>query len=435
MFWDEKNETMGAEELKLLQRDRLRETFARCGQSAFYRDVFLKNRVRGINDFSDLAKIPFTTKDDLRNGFPLGFLCCPLEDVVRLHSSSGTTGNPTVVYHTKGDIDTWADLMARSLFMAGVRKTDVFQNMMGYGLFTGGLGMHYGAERLGCLTIPVGPGNSKRQIWFLKNFKATAMHVLPSYALHLRGYFSDPDADCKPSDLKLRFAFIGAEPHSEAMRREIEKAYAIKAFNSYGLSEMCGPGVAFECPEQDGMHVWEDHFYAEVVDPATGQPLPDGEEGELVLTSLKREAMPLLRYRTRDLTRIIPSACACGRTHRRIDRIKGRTDDMLIINGVNLFPMQIEKTLMKSPGVGTNYTVEIAKENFMDRICVSVEVRPGVFKGTIEDLERLRASLAAALKAELGVTVTVRLAEPGSLPVSEGKAQRVLDKRRTQAGN
>jgi phenylacetate-CoA ligase len=312
------------------------------------------------------------------------------------------------------------------MYMAGLRKEDVFQNMMGYGLFTGGLGMHYGAERLGCLTIPIGPGNSKRQLWFLKHFGVTAAHILPSYAMHLHTFF---DQDCRPEDLKLRIAFIGAEPHTEEMRREIDRLYNIKAFNSYGLSEMCGPGVAFECPERNGMHIWEDHFLVEVVDPATGAPVPDGQEGELVLTSLQREAMPLLRYRTRDLTRILPGPCPCGRTHRRIDRIKGRSDDMLIINGVNIFPMQIEETLLRTPEVGRNYSVEIVKENFMDRIHVSVEMKPEHFAGTFAGLEKVQSSVALALKTELGVSVHVKLIEPGGIPVAEGKAKRIIDKR------
>jgi phenylacetate-CoA ligase len=426
MFWEEKIETIDGDGLKALQLGRLRETFAKCSDSAFYAEVFKKNGIRGIGSFSDLERVPFTTKNDLRNGFPAGFLCFPMEQVVRLHSSSGTTGNPTVIYHTKNDIEDWTDLLARCMTMAGVTKNDVFQNMMGYGLFTGGLGFHYGAERVGCLTIPFGPGNSRRQLWFMKAFGTTVVHVLPSYALHLHTFLGE---ECGRQDLCLRTAFIGAEPHTEEMRRSIERIWGIKAYNSYGLSEMCGPGVAFECPEQNGMHIWEDRFYVEIVDPKTGAILPEGEPGELVLTTLRREANPLIRYRTRDLTRIIPGPCPCGRTHRRIDRISGRSDDMLIINGVNIFPMQIERTIMKFPGVGTNYLVEIVKENYMDRICVSVEVGPGIFSGSLEGLMRLKDTIASSLKSELGVSAVVRLVEPNSLPVSEGKAKRILDKR------
>jgi phenylacetate-CoA ligase len=309
-----------------------------------------------------------------------------------------------------------------------VRKSDVFQNMMGYGLFTGGIGFHYGAERLGVMTIPIGPGNSKRQIWFLRHLGTTVIHILPSYALHLAGYF--PEAGIDPRrDLKLRIAFIGAEPHSEAIRRKIEEIYGLKAYNSYGLSEMCGPGVAFECLLQNGLHLWEDHFYPEIIDPLSGRVLPEGEEGELVLTTLKREAMPLIRYRTGDLTRVLPGPCPCGRTHRRIERIKGRSDDMLIINGVNLFPIQIEKTLMAIPAVGRNYLIEVRKVDHMDRLEVKVELNEEVFRGTLAELEKLQARVVAELRAELGVSPVVKLVEPSSLPASEGKARRVYDLR------
>jgi phenylacetate-CoA ligase len=426
MFWNKDIETLDRGSLEELQLRGLGETFARCAGSAFYADLFRKHGIGGIGSFADLGRIPFTTKADLRSAFPWGFLCLPLEQVVRLHSSSGTTGNPTVIYHTRNDIDDWADLLARCMTMAGVSRSDVFQNMMGYGLFTGGLGFHYGAEKVGCLTIPFGPGNSRRQLWFMKTFGTTVVHILPSYALHLHTFL---DAECRREDLRLRTAFIGAEPHTGEMRRSIERIWGIRAYNSYGLSEMCGPGVAFECPEQNGMHIWEDRFCVEIVDPKTGEVLPDGEPGELVLTTLRREANPLVRYRTRDLTRIIPGPCPCGRTHRRIDRISGRSDDMLIINGVNIFPLQIEQAIMKVPGVGTNYLVEIVKENFMDRICVSVEVGPDVFSGTLEGLGQLRDAVSAGLKSELGVGVVVKLVEPHSLPVAEGKAKRVIDKR------
>jgi phenylacetate-CoA ligase len=312
--------------------------------------------------------------------------------------------------------------------MAGVRKNDVFQNMMGYGLFTGGIGFHYGAERLGALTIPIGPGNSKRQLWFMQQFRTTAVHILPSYALRLATFFAETSIDPR-RDLALRVAFVGAEPHTEETRRRIEEVWGIKVYNSYGLSEMCGPGVAFECPEQNGMHLWEDHFLLEVIDPATGRVLPDGEWGELVLTSLARAATPLIRYRTRDLTRILPGPCPCGRTHRRIDRIRGRSDDMLIINGVNIFPLQIERTLMRVPAIGSNYLIEVHEESFMDRLHVKVELRPDAFGGTLSELEHLSARLTDELKAELGVTPVVKLLEAGTLPAAEGKAVRVVDLR------
>jgi phenylacetate-CoA ligase len=376
-----------------------------------------------------LAALPFTTKADLRDGFPYGFLAVPLDEVVRLHSSSGTTGNPTVIYHTQEDIAAWQDLMARCMYMAGMRRHDVFQNMMGYGLFTGGIGFHYGAEKLGALTIPIGPGNSKRQLWFMQQFKTTAVHILPSYALRLSMFFEEIGLEPK-KDLSLRIAFVGAEPHTEETRRKIEALYGIKVYNSYGLSEMCGPGVAFECESQSGLHIWEDHFLPEIIDPDTGENLPEGQWGELVLTTLDRAATPLVRYRTRDLTRFIPGACPCGRTHRRIDRIRGRSDDMLIINGVNLFPQQIEKTLMRIPGIGANYLIEVREENFMDKLHVSVEMEAEAFQGTLSELEALHARAIDELKAELGVTPVVKLLEAGSLPAGEGKAVRVVDMRR-----
>jgi phenylacetate-CoA ligase len=315
------------------------------------------------------------------------------------------------------------------MYMAGMRSTDVFQNIMGYGLFTGGLGFHYGAEKLGALTIPVGPGNSKRQIWFMREFKTTAIHILPSYALRLATHVQEMGLDPR-RDLFLRMAFVGAEPHTEETRRRIEQTWNIKVYNSYGLSEMCGPGVAFECPDQSGMHIWEDNFLAEIIDPDTGKSLPDGESGELVLTSLNRTATPLLRFRTRDLTRIIPGACPCGRTHRRIDRIRGRSDDMMIINGVNIFPMQIEQTLLRIPGIGANYLIEIHEENYMDKLHVSVEMAADAFQGTLSQLEGLQSRVLAALKDETGVTPQVKLLEAGSLPAPEGKAVRVIDMRK-----
>jgi phenylacetate-CoA ligase len=428
MYWEQDLETMERGELESYQLRQLNASLARARQSPHYGRLLSGLPESGLASLTELRELPLTGKSELRAGFPRGFLAVPQEEVVRLHSSSGTTGNPTVVYHTRGDIAEWQNLIARCMYATGVRKQDVFQNMMGYGLFTGGIGFHYGAERLGVMTIPIGPGNSKRQIWFLQHLGTTVVHILPSYALHLAGYF--PQAGIDPRrDLKLRIAFIGAEPHSEATRRKIEQIYGLKAYDSYGLSEMCGPGVAFECPQQNGLHLWEDHFYPEIIDPASGAVLPEGEEGELVLSTLKREAMPLIRYRTGDLTRLLPGPCPCGRTHRRIERIKGRSDDMLIINGVNLFPIQIEKTLMAIPAVGRNYLIEVRKEAHMDRLEVRVEINEEVFRGTLAELEKLQGRVVAELRAELGVTPTVKLVEPSSLPVSEGKAKRVYDLR------
>jgi phenylacetate-CoA ligase len=429
MYWQKEIETLERNKLEELQTERLRATLARASNAPFYAGrlkPFFKKELASPDRISEL---PFTTKADLRDQFPYGILAVPLDEVIRLHSSSGTTGNPTVIYHTGKDIEHWQDLLARCMYMAGMRRSDVFQNMMGYGLFTGGIGFHYGAEKLGALTIPIGPGNSKRQIWYMQAFKTTAVHVLPSYALRLSTFFSELNIDPR-RDLSLRMAFVGAEPHTEETRRKIEEIYGIKVYDSYGLSEMCGPGVAFECPRQNGLHLWEDHFLMEIIDPDTGKRLREGEWGELVLTSLMRAATPLIRYRTRDLTRIIPGDCPCGRTHRRIDRIKGRSDDMLIVNGVNIFPMQIEKTLMRIPAIGNDYLIEIKEEGYMDKLCVSVELKQDAFRGTLSELETLQARVTDELKGELGVTPAVKLLEAGSLPAAEGKAVRVKDSRK-----
>jgi phenylacetate-CoA ligase len=313
--------------------------------------------------------------------------------------------------------------------MAGMRRSDVFQNMMTYGLFTGGLGFHYGAEKIGALVIPAGAGNSRRQIQLMQDFETTAIHIIPSYALHLSTVFTEAGVDPR-RDTKLRLAFLGAEPHSEKMRQKIEEFYGFKGFNSYGLSEMNGPGMAFECPEQNGMHIWEDNYIVEIIDPATQKALPDGEEGELVATTLLRDGMPILRYRTKDLTRIIPGPCPCGRTHRRIERIKGRTDDMMILKGVNIFPIQIEKKLMEIPGVGTNFVIILDREEYNDSLTVKVEVQKGFFGGNLQQLEALRRRIVEDLRSDILITPRVDLVEPDSLPKSEGKAKRVIDNRK-----
>ncbi len=428
MYWDIKHEMMDKKQIEIYQLERLNKTLEYSLKTPYYKSLFNKINFKGFNSIDDIKNIPFTTKDDLRGGFPYGMLAVDLDDVVRLHSSSGTTGVPTVVYLNRNDLNLWSDLVARNMYMVGGRKSDVFQNMMGYGLFTGGIGFHYGAESVGMLTIPSGPGNSQRQIWFMQQFKTTIIHILPSYALRLSDHIKEAGVDIK-KDLNLRMAYIGAEPHSAEIRKKIEEIYGIKAYNSYGLSEMCGPGVAFECEHQNGMHIWEDYFYPEIIDPVTERVLDDGEEGELVLTTLRKEAMPIFRYRTRDLTRIIPGKCKCGREHRRIERIKGRSDDMLIINGVNLFPIQIEKSLMSELSIGTNYLIEVIKENHMDKIIVNVEINSKHFGGTLYEVEQLQKKLIDKLKTELLVTPIVKIHESGTLPSTEGKAQRVIDHR------
>jgi len=428
LYWDAGIETLTAGQLRELQLKRLQETVARAALSPFYRERLAEAGVtpENLQSLEQIRNIPFTTKQDLRSRGQ-DMLTVPTTELVRLHASSGTTGQATVIYYTRADIEAWADLLARSMYMTGVRPGDVFQNMMGYGLFTGGLGFHYGGEYLGCLTIPVGAGNSKRQVQLMQQFQTTVIHIIPSYALYLLNTFTAEGMD--PKDLPLRIAFIGAEPHTEDMRRRIEAAYGLKAYNSYGLSEMNGPGVAFECPEQNGMHVWEDAFVLEVIDPQTGEPVAPGQVGELVFTNLTRQGMPLIRFRTRDLASYDDSPCPCGRAFRRLSRLQGRTDDMIIIKGVNVFPMQIEQVLLGVPEVHTNYLVELRRENFNDRMIVKVEVQEEFFREDMRYLNALRKRLTEALKSELLVTPSVELVEPNTLPQTEGKALRIMDLR------
>ncbi|MCX7815951.1 MAG: phenylacetate--CoA ligase [Syntrophales bacterium] len=430
MYWEKEIETLERRLLETLQFEKLINTLQRASKSQYYSKLFreIGFSPENIKSLDDITKIPPTTKDDLREHWPYGFIAVPKEELVRMHSSSGTTGRATIVFHTQNDLNVWTNLLARCMFMTGMRKSDVFQNMMSYGLFTGGLGFHYGAEKIGALVIPAGAGNSKRQIQLMMDFETTVIHITPSYALHLSSVFEEMHLN--PRDTKLRMAYIGAEPHSEKMRQKIEEIYGIKAFNSYGLSEMNGPGVAFECPYQNGLHIWEDSFLVEVLDPKTLEPVPDCEEGELVLTTLDREGMPLLRYRTRDITKILPGDCPCGRTHRRIDRIKGRTDDMLIVKGVNIFPLQIERKLMAIPGVGKNFLIILDREDYTDIMTVKVEVEQQYFDGDIKHLEQLRRRIIDELRSEILITPRVDLVEPNTLPQTEGKAKRVIDNRK-----
>jgi phenylacetate-CoA ligase len=431
MYWEKEIETMDREPLERMQTARLRETLQRAKKSVHYGKRFAEMGldVDGIRTVADVEKLPLTNKEDLRESWPYGFLACSRDELIRMHSSSGTTGRATVIFHTANDIAAWTNLLARSMYMAGMRRSDVFQNMMTYGLFTGGLGFHYGAEKIGALVIPAGAGNSKRQIQLMRDFETTAIHIIPSYALHLSTVFTEVGVDPR-RETKLRFAFLGAEPHSEKMRLRIEDLYGFKGFNSYGLSEMNGPGMAFECPEQNGMHIWEDNYIVEIIDPVTQKLLPEGEEGELVATTLVRDGMPILRYRTKDLTRIIPGPCPCGRTHRRIERIKGRTDDMMILKGVNIFPIQIEKKLMEIPGIGTNFVIILDREEYNDSLTVKVEVQKEFFGGNLQQLEALRRRIVEELRSDILITPRVDLVEPDSLPKSEGKAKRVIDNRK-----
>jgi phenylacetate-CoA ligase len=428
MFWQKDIEMISRRALEELQLKRLKQTVRlACKNIPFYQENFsaLNIKPRDIISLKDIQKLPFTAREDLRANYPFGMLAVDTEQVVRLHTSSGTTGKPKAIFFSKKDISQAAELIARCLVMTGTTKGDVLQNMMTYGLFTGALVMHYGAEKVGVLVIPAGPGNTQRQIALMQDFKSTTLHITPSYALYLASVMHNEGVDPK-RDLSLRRAYLGSEPYSEETRNKIEKFFGIDVYNSYGLSEMNGPGVAFECMKKNGMHLWEDNFIMEIIDPETGKNLPEGEKGELVLTTLCREAMPILRYRTRDIVMIIPGRCACGRTHRRISRIIGRSDDMIIIRGVNIFPQQIERVLMGIKAVAQNY--QIVLEAY-DRITVRVEITKDLFDGRVEHLVNLRNEIAEKLRSEILVRPKVELLEPGTLPVTEGKATRVIDKR------
>ncbi|HOI26024.1 MAG TPA: phenylacetate--CoA ligase [Paludibacteraceae bacterium] len=430
-YWQEELETMKRSDLEKLQVERLKKTVELAMNSPFYSQVFKERKItpESIKSLEDLQRFPFTLKEDLRSHYPFGMASVPLEKVVRLHSSSGTTGNPTVVLHTQKDLDEWANQVARCMYMVGVRNTDVFQNTSGYGMFTGGLGFQYGAEKLGCLTVPAAAGNSRRQIKFIMDFGTTAIHAIPSYATRLAEVFAEMGMD--PSkDTKLKTMFIGAEPHSEEQRQRIEKLFGVKAYNSFGMSEMNGPGVAFECKEQNGLHIWEDYVIVEIIDPVTLEPVKEGEIGEMVLTTINREAMPLFRYRTHDLTCFIPGDCPCGRTHRRIARIKGRSDDMMIVKGVNIFPIQIEKILMNFKELGNNFLITIETIDNNDEMLVEVELSDKVRVDDYSLLQKLTKEISRQLKDEILLTPHVKLVERGTLPQSEGKAVRVKDLRK-----
>lgn len=430
VFREREIETMDRGALEALQLLRFKKAVTTALKTPFYKDRL--NGV-GIKDAADLKtlrdiqKIPFTTKEDLRQAYPYGLMAVDKDEVVRMHASSGTTGTPTVIYQTQDDLDRWTELTARSLVAVGCGKNDVFQNMMTYGLFTGGLGLHYGAEKLGMLVIPASSGNTKRQFQLMKDFGTTVVHATPSYLLHM--YTKIKEMGFSLEDFTLKKALVGAEPHSEEIRQKIEKLFHIDAYNSYGLSEMNGPSVAFECSEKAGMHLWEDSYYLEIVDRNTLTPLPEGESGELVLSILIRTATPILRYRTRDITSIIPGRCACGRTSRRINRIIGRTDDMLIINGVNVFPSQIEEVIMKMAEIGTNYRIIVRKDGVLDKLIVQTEVGTSIFSDDARDMNALKKRIAENLRASITINPSIELHEPGVLPVQQGKAIRVIDER------
>ena len=429
-YLHEEMETLTREQISALQLERLQATVRHCMNSPFYKKRFeeIGLKPEDVKSLDDIRKIPFTTKADLRDTYPFGMASVPLRECTRLHSSSGTTGTPTVILHTQKDLEEWANQVARNLWMVGLRPDDVFQNSSGYGMFTGGLGFQYGAERMGMLTIPAAAGNSLRQIKFMTDFGTTALHAVPSYVTRLYEVMQSAGVDPR-KDTKLKVLAIGAEPHSEEQRRRIEEMMGVKAYNSFGMSEMCGPGVGFECQEQNGLHFWEDYYIVEIVDPETLEPVADGEIGELVLTTLCREAMPLLRYRTRDLTRVLGRTCPCGRNHVRIDRMRGRSDDMMVLRGVNIFPIQIEKILMTFPELANNYLITLTTDADNDNMTVEVELEE-LFTDDFRRLQELTNRIQRALKDEILLTPHVKLLPKGTLPVSEGKAVRVVDKRK-----
>jgi len=430
LHWDMEKECMPREELEKLQLRRLKETVCRVYTFVpAYKEKMDKAGIRpeDINSLKDISKLPFTTKQDLRDNYPFGLFALPMSDVVRIHSSSGTTGKPTVVGYSKKDIDTWADIMARALVSAGATRNSVIQVSYGYGLFTGGLGAHYGVEKIGASVIPTSGGNTKRQIMLMQDFGTTVLTCTPSYALFIAEVMAE--MGIKPEDLKLKAGVFGAEPWSENMRREIENKLKIDAYDIYGMSELIGPGVAVECNCKQGLHIAEDHFIAEIIDPVTEEVLDEGAHGELVITTITKEALPLIRYRTRDLTSLNKSVCNCGRTHARMQKVLGRSDDMVIIRGVNVFPSMVESVLLNISGVEPYYLLIVDRIGNLDVLEVQVEVSESIFSDQIRKLEELNDLITKELESALGISVKVRLVEPKSLERSEGKAKRVIDKR------
>ena len=429
-MWDPKVETMSRDEIHQVQSRELKNVVKRVYENVpFYREKMdaLGVKPEDIHDAEDVRLLPFTEKKDLRDHYPFGLFAVPREEIVRVHASSGTTGKPTVAGYTKQDLDTWADLTARSMTCAGVTKKSVVHIAYGYGLFTGGLGAHYGAERIGATVIPVSGGNTQRQLKLLKDFGATTLACTPSYAMNLADAMEKAGMDI--NELKLESGVFGAEPWSEKMREQLEKRLHIRAQDIYGLTEMMGPGVAMDCPERCGLHVWEDHFLPEIIDENLNQ-VPYGTEGELVITTLTKQGMPLLRYRTHDLSCLDPAPCVCGRTHVRMRRVKARTDDMLIIRGVNVFPSQIEHSLLKIQGIAPQYQIVVDRRGSLDTLEVQVELDRTLIGDTVRDLEALSARIAAQLASDVLISCQVKLCQPGSLPRSEGKAKRVIDNRK-----
>lgn len=432
MIWNEEFETLSREALTKLQSKRLRELVDRVyGLVPFYRKKLGEAGFRpgDVQSIEDLSRLPFTTKEDLRENYPFAMFAAPMERVVRIHASSGTTGKPIVAGYTRRDIDTWAEVMARTLACGGTTRDDVVHNAYGYGLFTGGLGAHYGAEKIGAVVVPMSGGNTKRQIMLMQDFGSTILLCTPSYALNIVEVMVEDGVD--PAGLSLKSGLFGAEPWSESMRAEIERKLHIHALDIYGLTEIIGPGVASECiEEKHGLHVFEDHFIPEIIDPATGEALPYGEKGELVFTTITKEAFPVIRYRTGDISRLSPAPCSCGRTHVRMERVSGRSDDMLIIRGVNVFPSQIESVLVRIKGVEPHYQLIVTREGTLDDLEVQVEATEAMTAEGVQGLAVFGKRIEKEIKDMLGVSCRVKIVDPKSIQRSEGKAKRVIDKRR-----
>ncbi len=430
MYWDKENETMSREKLRELQFKRLKSTVERTYNNVpFYKKLMNEHGFRpgDLHSLDDLKHLPFTTKQDLRDNYPFNLFAVPMDQVVRVHASSGTTGKPTVVGYTKADIEMWAQLIARSLVMVGGHKGDIVQNAYGYGLFTGGMGIHYGAELLGASVIPISGGNTDRQLMIMQDFKTTILTCTPSYALYLAEEGEKKGIDFKK--LPLKAGVFGAEPWSERMRQELESRLDIKAHDIYGLSEIIGPGVSMECSAQQGMHIFEDHFLAEIIDPDTGETLPYGEQGELVITSLTKEAFPIIRYRTRDITVLTDEPCPCGRTHIRMKRVTGRSDDMLIIRGVNVFPSQVESVLLEFGETEPHYQLVVDRKGNLDVLEIWVELSEKWFSDRVSQLEDIEYRLRHRIGSVLGINAKIKLVEPMTIPRSQGKAQRIVDRR------
>lgn len=436
MYWEKELETMPREKLAEIQLQRLRQTIDRVyNKVPFYRQAMDRLNVKpeDFKSLEDVQKLPFTTKQDLRDNYPFGMFAVPMEEVVRVHASSGTTGKPTVVGYTKNDINTWAGLMARSLVMAGGGRGDVIQNAYGYGLFTGGMGVHFGAECLGATVIPISGGNTQRQLMLMQDFGTTILTCTPSYALYLGEEMMAAGIDIK--SLPLKAGIFGAEPWTEAMREQLQAKLNLIALDIYGLSEVMGPGVSMECQSQNGMHIYEDHFLAEIIDPETGAQLPPGAKGELVFTSLTKEAFPVIRYRTRDITVLNPEPCSCGRTMVRMERVTGRTDDMLIIRGVNVFPSQIESVLLEFGDTEPHYLLVVDRKGNLDVLEIWVEISDRLFSDKIRYMEELEGKLRDRIGSVLGIAARIKLVEPRTIPRSEGKAKRVVDRRELYGKN